>query len=259
MSAFHIGFRRAASRRFQRPLGLVVLFLLAWPVLVNAQTHPQALVSLQNDFLRVDASDSGSYTGAFVIGTTGGDPSTANDDNARLLYGFAPNGQSNPWTSFVTLRLLINGAPSDYVLYTQTPSAAPSVVGNEIVTIWSIQGVRVEQHLSLVNNPYTGRPDTTRIEHVLVNESGQVMSAGVRVMFDVEIGGNDGAPYFIPGAGNLTNEREFTAVDMPPYWRAFESPTFDPALLKGQGLLTGGQATTPDRFIVARWGGPRSS
>lgn len=262
MPAFQIGFRRAASRQLRLPsrprrylLGLVVLFLLAWPVLAKAQTHPQALVSVQNDFLRVDASDSGSYTGAFVVGTTGGDPSTANDDNARLLYGFTPNGQSYPYSSFVTLRLLINGAPSDYVLTTQTPIQAPSVVGNEIVTIWSIQGVRVEQHLSLVNNPYTGRPDTTRIEHILVNEKGQVVTAGIRVMFDVEIGGNDGAPYFIPGAGNLTNEREFSAVDMPPYWRAFESPTFDPTLLKGQGLLTGGQATTPDRFIVARWSG----
>ena len=269
MSTLQIRFRRTASRQPYRRLGLIgmaVCCLLALPVMTisiapaaraaaegNFQAAPRTLVSVQNDFLRVDAQESGDNTGSFVIGTTGGDPATGNDNDAKLLYGFEPNGQSAPWSSFVTLRLVSNGAPTDFVLSLSAPTQGPTVVGSEIVTIWTLQGARVEQRLSLVNNPYTARADTTRIEYVVVNESGQTMTAGIRVMLDVKIGSNDGAPYFIPGAGNLTNEREFTGAAMPPYWRAFESSTFDPALLKGQGLLTGGQATTPDRFLVARW------
>lgn len=67
------------------------------------EAGPQAVVSVQNEFLRVDTASTGS---AFAIGTTGGDPSTTGDDNLRLLFGFAPAGSSIPGTSFTTLRRL---------------------------------------------------------------------------------------------------------------------------------------------------------
>ncbi len=40
---------------------------------------------------------------------------------------------------------------------------------------------------------------------------------------------------------------------MPAYWKAFEAEDYDPASLKGQGILTGEEATTPDRVVFATW------
>ena len=78
-------------------------------------------------------------------------------------------------------------------------------------------------------------------------------------MLDIAIGRvgpvveGDGAPYFVPGAGNLTHEAEFTG-NIPAIWKAFESLDFDPASTKGQGILVGPGAIPPDRLVLARWG-----
>ncbi len=212
-----------------------------------------AVTSVQNGFLRTDTlSGTGTDAGTFVIGTTGGDPATGADDNKRLLYGFAANGASNPWSSFTTIRAVAGSTTTDHKLTAYAPSSPATVVGDVVLTVWTIQGIRVEQRLSLVTNPFTGRADTTRIQYTVINNSGQAQAIGIRVMLDVKIGDNDGAPYFVPGAGNLTKEWEFGASNMPGYWRAFESPTFDPTRLKGQGILIGSGATTPDRFVIGR-------
>jgi hypothetical protein len=235
-------------------LCLAALLLLAAPISAE-EPGLAAVASRENSLLRVDVALGGGMTalGAFVIGTTGGDPATSADDNKGLLYGFAANGDSAPFSSLTTLRLVTGGAPADTVLQYQAPSSAPAVVGDTVVTIWTQNNVVAEQRLSLVNNPYTGRADTTRIEYVLKNNDNVAHDVGLRVMLDVRIGNNDGAPYFVPGAGNLTKEVEFLGGAIPAYWRAFESATFDPASLKGQGILSGSGATAPNRVVIGDW------
>jgi len=68
------------------------------------------------------------------------------------------------------------------------------------------------------------------------------------------VGDNDAAPYFVPGVGNSNKEQEYTSANMPPYYFAFESPTFAADSLKGEGMLTGFGMTPPDRFLIASWG-----
>jgi hypothetical protein len=67
------------------------------------------------------------------------------------------------------------------------------------------------------------------------------------------IGDNDRAPFFVPGSGNFDTEREYAGDQVPAYWKAFEAENYDPASLKGQGILTGQAATTPDRVVFATW------
>lgn len=127
------------------------------------------------------------------------------------------------------------------------------------MTVWEINGIRVTQTLSLAFNIYTGREDTIQIRYHLQNVADTPRAVGLRSMLDIAIGGTgaadegDGAPYFVPGAGNLLHEASFSD-GVPAIWKAFESPSFDPASTKGQGILIGPGATPPDRFVVARWG-----
>ncbi|MBS1253630.1 MAG: hypothetical protein MAG451_02683 [Anaerolineales bacterium] len=208
-------------------------------------------VTIDNDYIRVSADDDGQ----FVIGTTGGDPGLPTDDNKRLLYGYP----DEIWSSFATVRVIVDGQTRDIRLLDQVPVEGPIRQGNAIITTWLVDGIRVTQRLELAFNVYTNREDTIRIQYTLTNTAGTSHAAGVRSMLDIAIGRvgpvveGDGAPYFVPGAGNLTHEAEFTG-NIPAIWKAFESLTFDPASTKGQGILVGPGATPPDRLVLARWG-----
>lgn len=212
--------------------------------------EPPAII-VDNDFIRVSADDDGQ----FVIGTTGGDPATSNDDNKRLLYGY-PN---DIWSSFVTVRVISDGTTEDFRLLDRMPAEGPTRQNNAIITTWLLNQIRVTQRLELAFNAYTDRNDTIRIQYTLTNTGDTLQRAGVRSMLDIAIGRvgptveGDGAPYFVPGAGNLTHEAEFTG-NIPAIWKAFESLDFDPASTKGQGILVGPGATPPDRLVLARWG-----
>jgi len=201
--------------------------------------------SVENEYLQVLVDE----TGQFIINTTGGDPNTRDDNDKRLVYGQFIGG----WTSFSTIRVVQGGAATDSILYdTRLLEHSPEASGDEITTQWLLPGVRVQQVLSLADNPYTGRRDTVQIATTVTNISSTELSAGVRVMIDVMIGDNDFAPFFIPGTGNTNQEHEYTGSDIPSYWKAFEASDYGPTSLKGQGILTD-PATFPDRFIVAYW------
>lgn len=208
-------------------------------------------VTVDNDFIRVSADDDGQL----VIGTTGGDPAIPTDDNKRLLYGYP----DEIWSSFATIRVIAGGATQDFTLQDRMPAEGPIRQGNAIITTWLIDEVRVVQRLELAFNVYTDREDTIRIQYTLTNTGDTPRAAGVRSMLDIAIGRvgqvieGDGAPYFVPGAGNLTHEAEFVG-NIPAIWKAFESLIFDPASTKGQGILVGPGATPPDRLVLARWG-----
>jgi hypothetical protein len=211
-------------------------------------------VSIRNDYLQVLSSTGG----RFLIGTTGGDPNTPNDDHKRLLYGY-PN---NAGTSFSTVRIVKGGVTKDYRLGSTNwassglvPSVAPSGNGTAIATIWEQDGVRIEERLYFTNNADTGRPDTTALEYTIKNYNASSVDVGLRIMLDVMIGENDGAPYFIVGTGQVTQEAEWRGTGVPEYWIAYESATFDSDSLKGRGQLIGPSNTRPDRFVIAHWGG----
>ncbi len=113
--------------------------------------------------------------------------------------------------------------------------------------------LRVTQTISLARNPFSGREDVVDAEFSVLNEHDADLEIGVRSLLDVQIGRNDGAPYFVPGVGAVTKESEFLGADVPPYWVAFESGTYDPDGLRGVGILDHPSVSRPDRFWIVDW------
>lgn len=243
-------------------MGLTSILLVSSPALASSLkgekgpggNNPESspTVSIENSYIKALSSNGG----RFVNGTTGGDPNTPNDDNKRLLYGYSTDVGS----SFSTLRIDNGGNISDYRLGSVNwgssgiaPVAPPTSDGITITTIWEKDGVRVEERIYFVQNSATGRTDTTAIEYTLRNNNSSNRSVGLRIMLDVMIGNNDGAPYFILGTGQVTQQAEWNGGNVPDYWTAYESPSFDPSSLKGRGQLVGDNTIRPDRFIIADW------
>ena len=205
-----------------------------------------------NEFIEMMASDGGRY----VVGTTGGDPDSPYDDYKQLLYGYP----KDVGTTFATLRIVDGATTSDYRLgdvdYVSTgiPPVAPPVTDTTSITTTYVQsGVRVLERVSIAPNLDTGRYDTTSIEYTIINESGSSRSVGLRMLLDIMVGDNDGAPYFIEGQGYVTRQSEWYGESIPSYWVSYESPIFLFSSLKGRGQLVGGSAVRPDRFVIADW------
>ena len=199
-------------------------------------------VSIQNDYLSIAVHDT---TARFTLGNTGGDPANPNDDNQILLYG-----HPYPWSSFTTVR--IDG--SDFIFgssdgtFTQNPTGYPTY----IKSVWTSHNIQVSQTLAFVSNPATDRVDVMEIRYMLENlDLTNSHNVGLRVLLDTMLGGNDGAPFYIPGTGAVTTEHEYTGGSIPDYWVAFDdlgNPT-----VVSQGTFRGGDNTVPDRVIFASW------
>ncbi len=214
------------------------------------------VVSLENGFIRVIMADDGS----FVLGTTGGDPFISGDEDKPLLFGY-PNGPYG--TGYPSLRVIRGGIISDTILIQRPLAFGPARENNTLVTRWLVDGVEVTQRISLRSNPYTNRDDQALIAYTLRNVSSVALQAGARCLLDMAVGSfgqpgsGDDAPFFLPGVGNVMVEREFSASNMPDYFKAFESPVYAPDSLRAQGILKGYGMTTPERLVLATWQRPR--
>ena len=208
--------------------------------------------SIENGYLKAYGGEGG----RFVVGTTGGDPDSYQDDNKRLLFGYS----NDIGTSFATLRIVDGAQVNDYRLGTAdwnstgiAPSIPPANDGASMTTVYEQDGVRVEARLYFTLNESTGRFDTTAIQYTVTNNTGGNRSVGLRMLLDIMAGNNDGAPYFIDGSGYVTRQSEWTGANIPSFWVAYESPVYASSGLKARGQLTGGTTVKPDRFVIADW------
>ena len=208
------------------------------------------VASISNAFLRADVGS----TGAFVIGTTGGSTGI-NDTNKRLMYGFTPNGNSYPGTSFATLQI----DSTDYVFHFDAPDTGPSQIGQTIVSAWDVTpSIAVSQTLSFVENPFTDQEDLVIIEYTVTNQDEVSHDIGLRLLIDLMIGNNDDAPFLIPDVGPLITEQIFpnaTAIDLPEHFTVFESDFFANDSLRGFGVLDDIDIglSPPDQAIFGNW------
>lgn len=176
------------------------------------------------------------------------DPATcaAGPSSFNLSY----NWPSPPGTSFTTVQVdgtnLVYGTDGTVI-------SPPTDTGQTNQSSWQVTpGVKVSQTLSIVNGPSTGNPDTALITYDITNTDTVSHQVGLRVMIDTMLNGNDGAPFYIPGVGPVTNEMDFTGSAVPQYWQAFYSLTSS-TQYSAQGTLVGNGATPPDRFVIAAW------
>jgi hypothetical protein len=212
---------------------------------VSSLVLPTPNANVSNNYISIVVAR-GYYTGTYTMGTTGGDPMRTGDENKMLLYG-----HPSPWSSYLTVRIdgtnyvTQNGAMNQYWI------SGPNVIGNNsIVTKWQIQNIEITQTISIITSSSTGYADTGLFKITLKNNGTTPRSVGARFLLDTMLGNNDAAPFYVPGVGNVTSEREFSSSNMPPYWQVFDSLS-NPTVI-AQGTLS--TSTPPDRFILANWG-----
>lgn len=190
-----------------------------------------------NDFLSIQVGTDARYNSGATGLVTG------------VSYNISYDWPGQPGTSFTTIR--IDGTDSVYGTdgtMVQAPTELPNLK-NE--AIWQYGNIDVKQTLQIVFNGATGRVDTGMYKYTVTNNDTVAHSVGIRNMIDTMLNSNDGAPFRIPGVGAVTTEMEFLSASIPQYWQAFYSLA-NPDIL-AQGNLIGGDATTPDRFVIAAW------
>lgn len=228
---------------------IVTCMLMAGGVSALADKTPpagtQVAADPSNDYLAIQVGSDG----RFNSGATG--IVTGSSFNISFAW---PN---SPWSSFTTVR--VDGA--DYIYgngdgcpLVQPPTDLPDLVNESVA---ECAGVRITQTLQIVNGTSTGRPDTGMYKYTVSNLDAVPHDVGVRVMVDTMLNSNDGAPFRVPGVGDVTTEMDFTGAAIPDYWQAFYDLT-NPDIV-AQGTLRGGGATTPDRFALTTWPGINST
>jgi uncharacterized repeat protein (TIGR01451 family) len=101
-------------------------------------------------------------------------------------------------------------------------------------------------------NSQTGLEDVARIAYTVENLGTVSHSVGLRFMNDTMINNDDGAPFRIPEQGILTTESDFTGSNVPDSFQVFYDVTNDYHV--ASATLRGGDATYPDRLVLAYWG-----
>lgn len=212
--------------------------------LAASSVGTRASIMLASPYVEIAIKDTNAN---LTMGTLVGDPDNPNDDNKRLLYG-----HPNPGTGAVTIR--IDGA--DYwnlgSAVIGTLVSGPTNDGYTNTTVFDVAGIRVTQEVSIVAGGGTGREDTMLHKLTMVNMDEAPHSVGARIMYDTMLGNNDGAPFRVPGVGEVTTEYELLGAAIPPFYQVFDD-FVNPTVI-AQGTLLGGSAVAPDRVVWAQWG-----
>ena len=215
----------------------------------------KGVVSVSNEFIKIRVNAGPENAGRFAVGTTGGDPTRASDDNKVLIYG-----SSEPWTSYTTVfvdgKSWIFGGPTQkragksgsYGTVTQPPTVSE---GDKIVCASRLGPVEVTQELGFARSITTRMLDTARISYTVANKDSAPHAVGLRITLDTMLGDNDGAPLRI-GDRAVTAATSLSGAAVPDYWQAFDSlsnPT-----VTAQGTLRAPDVRPPDRMIAVDWG-----
>lgn len=197
---------------------------------------------LRNDYIEVFVNSYGKYT----MATTGGNPQNNRDDRKLLLFGHpSPN----------TTETLINIDGVDYFFKAQKTEVSED--GSKAVSVMNIGNVTVTQTISLQYNTYTGRDDIAEIKYDIINNSNNSVQLGGRIMLDTMLGSNDGAPFKIPGIGDITTETQYEGSDIPQYWQSFDNFSSPSVVASGTFYKTASQR--PDKVQFVYWRNIRGS
>jgi len=162
----------------------------------------------------------------------------ATADEKLLLYGYP-----SAWSSYMTVRLDGSDYYQDATMDTYV-TQAPAVDGNSITTQWSLPtNVGVSLRLTL-------QQDTTKYQATVTNNDATSHEVKIRFLFDTMLAYNDGAPFIVPGVGNVTTEQEHTNPVFD-YWKATDD-LVTPTLTSNCTFDT---SNKPYKVQFAYWGG----
>ncbi len=200
-----------------------------------------ALIELKNDYIKIIGDPD---TGRFIFKTTGGDPDLNTDQDSLLLY------EDYPPTSFTTLK--IDGVnykfgDNEKGRFTTTMISR----NNRVMCVWRVGNIEVMEELRFMKGPTTGRDDTVEIAYTIINKDSRKHKIGVRIMLDTYLGKEDGAPFRVPGLGDIKTEKDLSGNKIPQYWYSYDD-LGEPSV-RAQGTLKAKGITPPDRIIFSSW------
>ncbi|MDZ7262619.1 MAG: Ig-like domain-containing protein, partial [candidate division KSB1 bacterium] len=204
--------------------------------------------SISNPFIEVTVCDK--YPGTnLTMKNTGGLPQTSVDDEKDLLFG-----HPYPYTSYTTIRVddenyIYGSNEGDLVVPPQVSSDQKF-----ITRVWRVKNLEVAQTVSLDSSVWSLNKfeDTAKLQYTIVNRDNISHAVGIRILLDTMLGSNDGAPIMIPYSEYSDYERDFQAPNIPFWWTAIDGRP-DHIIFSAQGTLRDYGATTPDRFVTAKW------
>lgn len=239
---------------------IIIFVLLTITITVNADSDIFSKVDeynnlrMGNEYIVIVVNQNDNSKGRFAIETTGGAPFKEGDDYKPLVYG-----RPNPWTSYTTVK--VDG--TNYVFGGKTERRAgknaeygelltsPEVKNNQILSIYKMNGIIVEQIFSIVKSSTTGLYDTVQVKYRLTNKSSKVKNTGLRIMLDTMLGKNDGAPMRM-GTEAITTDKLFFQNELSNFWQAFDS--ISSPKVTSQGTFKGQGVTAPDKVYFSDWG-----
>lgn len=228
-------------------LSLIISSLLG--TVTFAEQHENAQLKgnvLSNEFLELAVSEK---SGRFTIGTSGGNPDISTDNNKKMLYGHPISSNDSGGTSYTTI--VIDEKQMKYG--NDGFVSKPEFNVQDLLNTSTVQygNIIVSQTLKIVKNISTDRYDVVEIKYDITNEDNVSHNVGTRIMFDTMLGGNDSAPFRIPGLGNVTKQTELTGEDIPQYWQAFDS--LENTQVVSQGSLLRSSDNRPDKVQFTSW------
>ena len=207
-----------------------------------------------NEYIVIVVNQNENSKARFAIETTGGAPFKDSDDYKPLVYG-----RPNPWTSYTTIRI----DEKNYVFGGKTERRAgknanygkkisdPQVKDGKVITSYKMDGIVVEQILSIVKSSTTGLFDSAQIKYRITNTNDIEKEVALRVMLDTMLGKNDGAPLRM-GNKAITTDKLFSRNELANFWQAFDS--ISSPKVTSQGTFKGQGVTSPDKVYFADWG-----
>jgi clostripain len=162
----------------------------------------------------------------------------ATADELLLLYGYP-----YAWSSYMTVRLDGSDYSQDYSVMDSYVTQSPTIDGDSIVTQWSLPtDVGVSLRLTLQQN-------TTKYQATITNNDSSSHEVLIRFLLDTMLAYNDGAPFIVPGVGNVTTEQEYNHPVFD-YWQATDSLS-SPTLTSNCTFAAGNK---PYKVQFAYWG-----
>ena len=248
--------------KFKKYILLSFVLLLLFTININVNANNKIFTKVDeynnlrmgNEYIVIVVNQNKNSKGRFAIETTGGAPFKESDNNKPLVYG-----RPNPWTSYTTVR--IEG--KNYVFGGKTERRAgkkaiygevikkPEINDSIITSTYKMNGIVVEQLLSIVKSSTTGLYDTAQIKYRITNRSDSAKTVGLRVMLDTMLGKNDGAPMRM-GKEAITSDKLFLKEKLSNFWQAFDS--ISTPKVTSQGTLKGQGVTVPDKVYFSDWG-----
>jgi len=165
------------------------------------------------------------------------------------LLTFAFDGSTN------NTRIQVDGADA-IVGAGGTFTTRPTKTATGSTLAWVYREIETRQDVTLAVGATTRRTDTLRIQYTLTNKSAQSHSVALRVMLDTLIGDNDGVPFLLAGESAITTRaKDLRGATVPDFITALEQENISNPGTVVNLAMRGGDATPPDRLVLAHWPG----